>query len=466
MVWPPPKVQATPEGEASAETPGVALPQPLLAQPQEPPSAAPDWLEAPESLIGSVLGGRYRITGLLGRGPMGIACEGESSRGRQVTLKLLPRAPELPVEHFAWQVRQTLALAHFDHAHVTPMTDFGSLVDGSAFVVRNRVPGVPLRTMLRQGGLPLKRALSITRQIASALEAAHAQEIAHGRLKPENVMIQGGAGPGDMVKVVDFGMLGLSVNLRAVARSENEARQLALRTRLYLPVEATQANAATDVYSLGVILFEMLSGQPPFLSDALGAAGPQGARLSFSQLNPPIQVPRTVNELVQSMMHPDAARQGLGARRVVELLDEMLGRPSVAASVPPLADARGSSPGEASGSREPPAPTAQAMTPERSRGATSDESRGSFWPQAPTPARPVAMTFPPLPQGYSPSTLPPAPRNSEAPRSSSPAMGVASGTYPPAPPPSAATEDDDTDFRPSFIGRLKRLFGRKRDSGF
>jgi eukaryotic-like serine/threonine-protein kinase len=444
MVWPPPKVQATAEGEASAETPGVALPQPL-AQPGEPRSPARGWLEAPESSIGLVLGGRYRITGLLGRGPMGIACEGESSRGRQVTLKLLPRAPDLPLEHFAWQVRQTLALAHFDHAHVTPLTDFGSLEDGSAFVCRHRVPGVTLRTMLRQGGLPLKRALSIARQMASALEAAHAQDIAHGRLKPENVMIQGGAGPGDVVKVVDFGMSGLSVDWRAVARSENEARQLALRTRLYLPAEATQVNAATDVYSLGVILFEMLSGQPPFLSESIGGGSPLGARLSFSQLNPPVQVPRTVNDLVQGMMHPDAARQGLGARRIVELLDEMLGRASVAPSVPPP-EARGSSPGEPRSTREPPPPPSQ-------RGAP--------------PARPAPMSFPPLPEGYAPSTLPPAPRNSEIPRSSSPAVGVASGTYPPAPPPSTVSDDDDTDFRPSFIGRLKRLFGRsKRDSGF
>ena len=462
MVWPPPRVQATPEGEASVEAPGVALPQPTreprepqpALQPQEPRPVALGWLETPESLIGAVLGGRYRITGLLGRGPMGIACEGESSRGRQVTLKLLPRAPDLPVEHFAWQVRQTLALAHFDHVHVTPITDFGSLDDGSAFVTRNRVPGVTLRTMLRQGGLPLKRALTIARQIASALEAAHAQDIAHGRLKPENVMVQGGTGPGDVVKVVDFGMSGLSVNWRAVARSENEARQLALRTRLYLPTEATQANPATDVYSLGVILFEMLSGQPPFLADTLGAGGPEGARLSFSQLNPPIQVPRTVNDLVQGMMHPDAARQGLGARRIVELLDEMLGRASVAPSLPPRADAL---------------PAAQASAPEHSRGGEVSESRGSFWPQTPPPARPAPMSFPALPEGYSPSTLPPAPRNSEIPRSSSPAVGVASGTYPPAPPPHVVSEeeDDDADFRPSFIGKLKRLFGRsKRDSGF
>lgn len=462
MVWPPPKVHATPEGEAGGETPGVPLPRPL-AQPAEPSSSALDWLATPESLIGTVPGGRYRITGLLGRGPMGIACEAESSRGRQVTLKLLPRPPELPVEHFAWQVRQTLALAHFDHDHVTPLTDFGALEDGSAFVIRNRAPGVTLRTMLRQGGLPLKRALSIASQMASALEVAHAQDIAHGRLKPENVMIQGGVGPGDVVKVVDFGMSGLSVNSRAVARSEDEARQLALRTRLYQPTDAHHANAATDVYSLGVILFEMLSGQPPFLSD-LGAGGLEGARLSFSQLTPPLQVPRTVNDLVQGMMHPDAARQGLDARRSAELLNEMLGRASAPPSRPAPTPSRSSIPGEPRDSREPSARTAQAAAPEQSSSSPSGEARRSFWPEASSPARPAAMSFPPLPEGYSPSTLPPAPRDPEPLRSSSPAAGVASGTYPPTTP-SSMTDDDDADFRPSFIGRLKRLFGRpKRDS--
>src|SRR5262245_49408558 len=147
MVWPPPRIQGTPEGEASSESspaplrtdqapPDHAAPPPAQrpAAPRGPlPTPAPDtstsvsrdWLARPEALVGTVLGGRYRITSFLGRGPMGIACEGESSRGRQVILKLLPRPVDLPVEHFAWQVRQTLALAHFDHANVSPINDFG-----------------------------------------------------------------------------------------------------------------------------------------------------------------------------------------------------------------------------------------------------------------------------------------------------------------------------------------------------
>src|SRR6187551_2747861 len=145
MVWPPPKVTAGAEGEVTVERPHGGAPEvSAVVQPMQSagPVASPapalpgatvsvmaatatprDWLERPEGLIGCVLGSRYRITSLLGRGPMGIACEGESSRGRQVTLKLLPRAPELAVEHFAWQVRQALALAHFDHPNVSPLSD-------------------------------------------------------------------------------------------------------------------------------------------------------------------------------------------------------------------------------------------------------------------------------------------------------------------------------------------------------
>ena len=162
MVWPPPTVLAPPEGEAPADSGGESLPQAAASKPESapptswsalPPQAASplprDWLQRPDTLPGTVLGGRYRITRVLGRGPMGIACEGESARGRQVTLKLIPRPPELPVEHFAWQVRHSLALAHFDHAHVVPINDFGALEGGSAFVSRNRVPGVTLRTMLQ-----------------------------------------------------------------------------------------------------------------------------------------------------------------------------------------------------------------------------------------------------------------------------------------------------------------------------
>jgi serine/threonine protein kinase len=583
MVWPPPKVLRSPEGELTAlgtgdgapEVSGVIPGLPSNAGRSSPPSAPPaalpplpgatvsvmaatsvprDWLERPEGLLGAVLGSRYRITSLIGRGPMGIACEGESSRGRQVTLKLLPRAPELPLEHFAWQVRQALALAHFDHPNVAPINDFGALEDGSAFVSRARVPGVTLRTVLRQGGLPIQRSLDIARQIAAALATAHVQDIAHGRLKPENVILQGGARPGDLVRVVDFGMAGLPVNLRAVAPSENEARRLALRTRLYLPADVTGASPAVDVYSLGVLLFEMIAGQPPFVFESLPPSGPQQPPLSFAQCSPTLVVPGSVNELVFALLHPQAAEHGLDAERVGQMLDALLGRRSVTSTIEPVtAQLPGARPpahsldaaslvsripvsemhgfahpnaaslhaDEGSNADRPIGSGSSSLSPaQRGEPGTDARQEALVWPSSPAPAPDRSHSFPPLPGGFSGSSFPPPrelppPRRSPAareptslpslpPTSLPPPSNRAVGSYPPPisarrpaslmdepfathsfPPPSITVpqvsqlpnipvlpsstpgvDDTEPELRPSFIGRLKRLFGKKPPGEF
>jgi eukaryotic-like serine/threonine-protein kinase len=534
MVWPPPKVLASPEGEATVERPDAGSPevsavvpgvayQPGLASAisgnaaDEAPlpgatvsvmaatSVPRDWLEHPETLLGCVLGSRYRITSVIGRGPMGIACEAESSRGRQVTLKLLPRAPELPVEHFAWQVRQALALAHFDHPSVAPISDFGALEDGSAFVSRARVPGVTLRTVLRQGALPLGRALDIARQVAAALATAHAQDIAHGRLKPENIVLGGGARPGDMVKVVDFGMAGLPVNLHAVAPNEDDARRLALRTRLYLPADVTGASPAIDVYSLGVLLFEMIAGQPPFVFESLPPVGFQQAPRSFAECNPTLVVPEAVNELVFALMHPQAAEHGLGAERAGQLLDELLGRPSVAPLMEPVTAQMPSAPPAHNLDESNPVASVDARD---MRAHAAPGAAPLVWPASPAPAPEQTHSFPPLPHGFSGSSFPPPalrqpalavpstpPSGPPALRASYPppspsarraaaraAAPASTPSFPPRgvslpPPPavsmmstaspsSAPDTDDELELRPSFIRRLKRLFGKKPPSEF
>jgi serine/threonine-protein kinase len=495
-----------------------------------------DWLERPEGLLGSVLGNRYRVTAILGRGPMGIACEGESSRGRQVTLKLLPRPPQLPVEHFAWQVRQALALAHFDHPNVSPISDFGPLEDGSAFVSRARTPGVTLRSVLRQGGLPLGRALEIARQIASALAAGHAQDIAHGRLKPENIIVHVGERPGvaDSIKVVDFAMAALPVDVGAVALNDNDARRFALRTRVYLPYGVSGASPMMDVYSLGVLLFEMIAGQPPFVLDSSPPEGPPGPPLSFAQCNPALVVPGSVTELVAALLHPRAAEHGLSSGRAVQMLEALLGRPSLLAAEPvtsQMASAQ-QSPSQPPPAWNQPGPLGTVPPPDI-RAFTTSSSPPLVWPSSPAPA-PGGSSFPPLPQGFSPSMFPPPAVSEPSPSSFPPAIASAppgatpfpppaiaahsvgsfpppaiaappgatpfpppaiaapsappGGPYPPAPPsarnparvdepfatpsfpppagPMASSPDLDMELRPSFIGRLKRLFTRKRPGEF
>jgi len=468
-----------PPGLPASAALGVTPGPPALASASPTGSLPANWLEQPDRLVGAVLGGRYRISSVLGRGPMGITCEGESSRGRQVTLKLIPRPHELPVERFAWLVREALAMAHFDHANVVPGTDFGALADGGAFVSRARVPGVPLRALLRQGPLPLRRALDFGRQIAAALAAAHAQDIYHGRLKPENVLVQAGAQAGDLVKVVDFGMSMLPVDVRMVAASATEARRLALRTRIYLPnahvpgVEALPASAAVDVYSLGVVLFEMIAGQPPFVFENGGWPSLERGPLRFAQFSPPLGVPAAVDDLVASLLVPDA---GVSASLMQTVLEGLLGRPSVA-PVPPAPEAEPVTSQRAS-----------VAPPERSFSEAPPERTFSEVPQAPRASAPVenhaptarVPSWPSLPPGY-PGSLP-APQALREPPA--PQFSVhdprPSGSYPPmtlerapsvfdavtAPPPGPPSMDEDeTEFRPSLMARLKRMFGRSKPGG-
>jgi serine/threonine protein kinase len=515
-----------------------------------PSALPPDWLQHPEKLVGVVLSGRYRITGLLGRGPMGIACEGESSRGRQVTLKLLPKPAELAAERFAWQVRESLAMAHFDHENVIASTDFGALEGGGAFVSRNRFAGVPLRALLmRQGSLPLRRALELGRQVGLGLAAGHAQDIPHGRLKPENLLIQVATqSKPDLIKVVDFGMAQLPVDVRSVVSGENEARRLALRTRIYLPgahlpgAEGMPPSAAVDVYSLGVLLFEMIAGQAPFVFEAGGWPNLHGGTIDFARCNPQLQVPRAVEEVVLGLLVPNA---GVTALEVVAVLESLLGRSSVA---PPSA------------APEPEMPTAQRPAvafaasvrsvepaPATEKGVAPDP-RGPSWPslppgypatQPPSGARPPGPpprdrrpgtlppgTLPPrmMPPGMppsgtlSPGTLPPGtlpsggmrpgtlppgqqfasvPSFPPAPLLPSPSFAEATlhsmapplSPVPPAPGPSASYPpltldrsgrpsdpspfsasadsegDDETEFRPSLLARLRRMFGRSKPGG-
>lgn len=393
-----------------------------------PSALPPDWLQYPEKLVGVVLGGRYRITGLLGRGPMGVACEGESSRGRQVTLKLLPRPAELPAERFAWQVRESLAMAHFDHENVIPGTDFGALEGGGAFVSRNRFAGVPLRALLmRQGSLPLRRALELARQVALGLGAGHLQDIPHGRLKPENVLIQvASQSKPDLIKIVDYGMAQLPVDVLRVVHNENEARRLSLRTRVYLPrahlpgVEALPPSPAVDVYSLGVLLFEMIAGQPPFVMEG-GLPDLQGGTIDFARCNPQLQVPRSVEEVVLGLLVPNV---GVTAQQVVAVLDSLLGRASVApppaVAQPELVTAQRQS-AQFVPAQPPASPPVVEPAPATIKGVAHAQ-RSPSWPPLPAgisvsqppggslpPGAPPAELFPGVAaaSGKQPGTLPP-----------------------------------------------------------
>lgn len=221
--------------------------------------------EHDESLVGTLLDGRYWVGPVVARGGMSTVYRGTDTRlERRVAIKVMaPRFAGDPVFLQRFE-REARAAARLDHPGIVGVHDQG--VDSSpagdhVFLVMELVDGGTLRDLLRQrGSLPVPLALSVAEMVLSALAAAHQEGLVHRDIKPENVLI----GPGGVVKVADFGLV------RAAAEATGSTGDVILGTVAYLSPEQVATGAAdarSDVYATGVLLFEMLTGSPPYTGE-------------------------------------------------------------------------------------------------------------------------------------------------------------------------------------------------------
>ncbi|WP_326955015.1 Stk1 family PASTA domain-containing Ser/Thr kinase [Amycolatopsis sp. NBC_01286] len=218
------------------------------------------------SLVGTLLERRYRVDRLLAHGGMSSVYQGTDTRlDRQVAIKIMdPRFADDRsfVDRF---VREAQSAAQLHHPNVVAVHDKGE-EGGLAFLVMELVDGGTLRDLLdEKGPLDIALALSVAEPVLSALAAAHRAGLVHRDVKPENVLI-GRSGPhtGGVVKVADFGLV------RAVASAGTTSASVILGTVAYLsPEQVTTgaANARGDVYSAGILLYEMLTGRAPYTGD-------------------------------------------------------------------------------------------------------------------------------------------------------------------------------------------------------
>jgi tRNA A-37 threonylcarbamoyl transferase component Bud32 len=216
--------------------------------------------------IGSVVNGKYRLTRLVGDGGMGSVYEAQHTvLGTRVAIKVLH--PELAkrtglVERFLQEAR---VAAQIRSAHVVQVTDVDRTPDGYAYIVMELLEGEPLSSVLdRQRRLPVATACEYTLQILEALEAAHALHVIHRDLKPENVFVTFVAG-GPVLKLIDFG-------IAKARRTDPQQRNLTVAgvvmgTAEYMAPEqarsADKVDQRSDLYAVGVMLYEMLSGVRP-----------------------------------------------------------------------------------------------------------------------------------------------------------------------------------------------------------
>jgi serine/threonine-protein kinase len=344
--------------------------------------------------LGDVLGGRYRLVELLGQGGMATIYRAtDSELGRDAAVKVLhPEYGHDP--DFVARFRQEAhAAASLSHPGIVGVYDFGT-DEAGPYLVMELVDGEDLAALIRRNGpLPPRQAARLVAEVARALEAAHERGIVHRDVKPGNIMLTANG----RVKVTDFG----------IARAWADARLTLPGTTLgsvhyFSPEQALgePTTAASDIYSLGIVLFELLTGRRPWEGDS--AASVAMARISASppsasEVRP--SVPPALDAIDRKAMAPEAADRFASAGAMAEALEAFLEEGRVVGARPAVPVAVG------------PTPPARSGGSIREAGATPVASSlpVAALAAAPlVPATPPASLSPTLPQATQPPTPPPA----------------------------------------------------------
>ena len=225
-----------------------------------------------DSLIGMTLAGKYRIDARLSEGGMGTVYRGTHVlMDKTVAIKVLRASLAADEKIVARFSREARAASRISHPNALSVTDFGEDESGHVFLVMEFLSGKTLKQVIREeGGLPLPRVVDITRQIGDALHAAHEQGVIHRDLKSDNIMLLDTMS-GDHAKVLDFGIAKINEPEGAVDTGLT-APNLVIGTPQYMSPEQcsqeAEIDARSDIYSLGVILYEMLVGHVPFSGES------------------------------------------------------------------------------------------------------------------------------------------------------------------------------------------------------
>jgi eukaryotic-like serine/threonine-protein kinase len=282
------------------------------------------------ALIGREIAGRFRILAKLGEGGMGAVYRGEQiSLKRAVAVKVLK--PELSqnqtlVRRFSAEAQ---AVAMLDHPNTVKVYDSGQDTDGSLFIAMEYIEGISLRDAMRAGAMPGPRAFAIAVQVAASLTDAHAQSIVHRDLKPDNVMLQDKGRHRDIVRVLDFGIAKLRDDSRATQAAMTQAGDM-LGTPQYMSPEQIRGDhidGRTDIYALGCMLYEMVTGRLPFEGTSVLAILTKHLTDTVvppSQRRPDLGLPPIIDQIVMTALAKEIAARPATMERFGELLQHAL----------------------------------------------------------------------------------------------------------------------------------------------
>lgn len=272
------------------KTPALGANTPFI-DPSKVPLAPASRLTA-----GHVFDGKYRLDGLIGEGGMGVVHRAtQLAVNRPVAIKVLKHVPGLPSDQLSQRFkREAIATSRLKHPNTVQVIDYGES-DGILYLVLELLDGEPLSTLIeREAPLSPERVAAIGKQVAKSLAEAHELGIVHRDLKPDNIFICQYAGDSDVPKVMDFGIARVMTADVAMTRTG-----MMIGTPKYMPPEQAMGQKVgppADLYALGVILFEMLTGKPPFDADSAMAL----AMAHVHEAPPPLELPGVAPSLAEA----------------------------------------------------------------------------------------------------------------------------------------------------------------------
>src|SRR5712691_4183288 len=272
--------------------------------------------------------GPYEIVGSLGAGGMGEVYRARDSRiGREVAIKILPPALANDADRLRRFEQEARATGTLNHPNLLVVFDFGNYKQ-SPFIVSELLEGSTLRDVLISGRLPLRKVFDYAVQIANGLAAAHEKGVVHRDLKPENIFIT----RDDRVKLLDFGLAKLAIseaNLKSKAETERHGTSpgIVVGTVGYMSpeqVRGTLIDQRSDIFSFGIVLYEMIGGTAPFRRDS--SVETMNAILHDDP--PPLKddaIPPVLTRLLEHTLEKNPSRRFESAKDVAFALDAISG---------------------------------------------------------------------------------------------------------------------------------------------
>ncbi len=337
--------------------------------------------------VETIAGGRYRVERVLGEGAMAkVLLAHDAELGREVAVKLLDEGLAADSSFRARFAREARVAAGLSHPNIVTVFDVGE-ADGRPFIVMELVPGRTLEERLRRdGAVPADDVVAIARQVCAGLEHAHANGLVHRDLKPGNLIERDDG----TIKIADFGIA------RAVEGTELTEAGTVVGTAAYLAPEQAEAGTvtpATDLFALGVVLYELLTGRQPWKVESLAQLA---GRREVTPPELPADTPPGLRAAIERSLRPDPEERPSSAAEFAQLLDDGApgrgrdrGDPARRTAPPPDAPPDLAAPRDRRGRR--------LVRARRDRAGARDERR------RPEPARRAAAQVEPIPDGATPS---------------------------------------------------------------